>query len=104
MNIKWVEKITKNNVNELDNLWNKDIKLYLISCNTWKYKDGIAQSLSNNLGVNVYAPDNYITTNIRPPLYSIANIPFLLFSIAWYKPWVPTVFWDWKFNKFTPNN
>jgi len=109
-----VWNITKWNISELQAI-NKNACVWttvnLVSCNTWKGNDSIAQDMSNMLWVNVQAPSAYIWINSINSFIIQFGFPWML---DWFEEiWEPSLYTiynieniingDLKYNYFTPN-
>jgi hypothetical protein len=103
-NRAWV--INKKNVTKFSNYSNSRAELFLISCNTWKWKNPIAQEIANNLWITVVAPNDPVITllpdnsNILDWLAS--NIWILLYRWLWKKTFDTAIPFKWKFLLFYP--
>ena len=105
--------IRKENISKLKSInenWEwRDVKMTIIWCNSWYWDESIAQDISNELWVNVNAPDFFININ-TPPNENLGFWAKILWNI-WYffeslakDKWENSMFlWIWKFKNFTPN-
>ena len=102
-------EINKDNISEINNINSSSTEMTLISCNTWKWVDSIANDLSNQLWINVVAPTNYIFINSMPESNStisqkiVGTWIFANLKVLWIEEWEPNLlFWIWKFKTFNP--
>ena len=97
--------ITSANISQLHPLKidaNDNPTLFLISCQTGRWENSIAQQLSNKLWLEVTAGDENIT------IYEESDLTFRKIgfhpSLWWIEAWEPIVRNDGNWNHFYPNN
>ena len=93
--------LTNDTLWELNSYWrtcsNQSIKL--VSCNTWNWKESIAQQLSSSINVEVIAPDGYVSTNgNRQVIWTKLHNYYEW--VTWFKTFFGRDLGIWNFNTF----
>jgi hypothetical protein len=103
-NKAWV--INKKNVTKFSNYSNSRAELFLISCNTWKWENPIAQEIANNLWITVIAPNDYSMTllpdNANIWTWAISSIWILVLRLAGKSTFDTFTPFVWRFLYFYP--